>query len=212
MDRVKIKAKAKELISGKIFILLAITLVTAVVGAVCGLIPVAGGIAMLLIMGGFELATAMIYLGIAKKNRTPKIEDLLEGFKGENFMRGFEGYIRYTLFTALWSMLFVIPGIIKSIEYSQMFYLMADNPKMSAGEAQKKSMEMMQGHRWEFFVWNLSFIPWFMLVGITFGIAAIYVTPYMSTTFALYYRGLAEKNSPIEKIKEAVEAKVKKSK
>ena len=204
MDRGKIKAKAKELIKGKILIIFALTLILTAVGGLSGVIPPVGPILILLIAGSISISQAFIFLGIAKKNRKPEVKDLLEGFKGDNFMRGFEGYIRYTVFTFLWSLLFVIPGIIKSIEYSQMFYLMAENPKMSAGEAQKKSMELMEGHRWEYFIWNLSFLPWMILTGITFGIASIYVAPYMSTTFALYYRGLVEKESPIEKVKEAV--------
>lgn len=190
MDRAAIKAHARKSISGKIFILLAITIVVAIIGGILGLIPVVGWLALLVIEGPIMFAEAKIYLGIVEKNRTPEIKDLMEGAKEENFTRSFVGFLRYTIFTALWSLLFYIPGIIKSISYSQMFYLMAENKKMTAAEAQKKSMEIMEGHKWEYFVLGLSFILWYLLVGITFGLAAIYVAPYIEATKAEFYRKL----------------------
>ena len=190
MDRVAIKAHAKKSIEGKIFIILAITIIIAIIGGILGLIPVVGWLALIVLEGPIMFAEAKIFLGIVDKNRTPKIEDITEGVKGENFTRSFVGFLRYTIFTALWSLLFYIPGIIKGISYSQMFYLMAENKKMDAAEAQKKSMEIMEGHKWEYFVLGLSFIPWYLLVAITFGIAGIYVMPYTEAAKAEFYRKL----------------------
>ncbi len=190
MDRVAIKAHARKNIEGKIFIILAITIIIAIVGGVLGLIPVVGWLALLVLEGPLMFAETKIYLDIAAKNRTPEIKDLLEGVKEENFTRSFVGFLRYNIFVALWSLLFWIPGIIKSISYSQMFFLMAENKKMDAAEAQKKSMEIMEGHKWEYFVLGLSFIPWYLLCGITFGIASIYVMPYVETAKAEFYRNL----------------------
>jgi uncharacterized membrane protein len=190
MDRVAIKAHARKNIEGKIFIILAITIIVAIVGGVLGLIPVVGWLALLVLEGPLMFAETKIYLDIAAKNRTPEIKDLLEGVKEENFTRSFVGFLRYNIFVALWSLLFWIPGIIKSISYSQMFFLMAENKKMDAAEAQKKSMEIMEGHKWEYFVLGLSFIPWYLLCGITFGIASIYVMPYVETAKAEFYRNL----------------------
>ena len=190
MDRVAIKAHAKESISGKIFILLAITIIISIISGIIGFIPVVGMLIAVVIAGSIQLSMSLIYLGIVDKNRSPKIEDILEGFKGNNFTRAFVGYLRYQVFVALWSLLFCIPGIIKSISYSQMFFLMAENKKMDAAEAQKKSMEIMEGHKWEYFVLNLSFILWYMLIGITFGLAAIYVVPYVEASKAEFYRKL----------------------
>ena len=131
-----------------------------------------------------------IYLNIVGKNKTPKIEDLKDGFDKENFSRSFVGFLRQTVFVCLWSFLFVIPGIIKSISYSQMFYLMAEDKKLDAAEAQIKSMKIMEGHKMEYFVLQLSFILWYLLVGITFGLAAIYVGPYTEAAKAEFYRKL----------------------
>ncbi|MBQ6486470.1 DUF975 family protein [Candidatus Saccharibacteria bacterium] len=190
MDRAAIKAHAKEAISGKIFILFAISIIIAIVGGICGVIPVVGWLALIVIEGPIMFSMSRIYLGIAGKNKEPKIENLKDGFEGENFTRSFVGFLRYTVFVFLWSLLFWIPGIIKSIAYSQMFYLMAEDKKLDAAEAQKKSMEIMEGHKMEYFVLQLSFILWYLLVGITFGLAYIYVGPYTETAKAEFHRRL----------------------
>ena len=188
MDRAKIKAHAKEQIKGKILTLLAITLIVSVAtGAISFILGPIGGIATLIITGPITFAQAFIYLGITNKSRMPKIEDLIEGFKGDNFLRTLVAYLRMIIFTFLWGLLFWIPGIIKGIAYSQMFYLLAEDDKLDPGEAQKKSMEIMEGHKWEYFVFLLSFIPWYLLVGVTFGIASIWVAPYVNTAMAEYH-------------------------
>ena len=88
----------------------------------------------------------------------------------------------------LWSCLLVVPGIIKSFSYSQAQLIIAENPTMSANEAITLSRKMMDGHKWEYFVFILSFILWFLLVGVTFGIAGIYVIPYVQTAQINFYK------------------------
>lgn len=94
------------------------------------------------------------------------------------------------LFTFLWSLLFIIPGIIKSYSYRLSFFILADNPELSASEALKKSKEMMKGHKYDLFILDLSFIWWYVLVGITFGVASIYVVPYVEATRINFYQSL----------------------
>ena len=215
MVRSELKTKAKKAISGKIgniflvmLVMFAVFLVISLVlNFVAGLIfgstnstnqgaAMTGSIvamvlywvALIFIAGGFMLSCAAIFLNVASKK--PEVSDLKFGFEGDNKKRGVFGYIRYMIFTSLWSLLFVVPGIIKQFAYSQMFYLMADDKKLTAAEAQKKSIAMMDGHKGEYFVLQLSFIPWVLLTSITFGLAGIYVLPYMSATYAEFYKGL----------------------
>ena len=211
------KEHAKEQIKGKIFTLLAIYIIimaaNMVISFVLGSIS---GIITLLIAGPIALAEAFIYLGITKKSRMPKIEDLLIGFKGDNFLRMLIAYLRYEVFVFLWSLLFIVPGIIKGISYSQMFYFMAEDDKLEAGAAQRKSMEIMEGHKWEYFVLQLSFIPWHLLGIITLGIAYVWIIPYIETTMAEYHVRLTGGNKPTSKpaakAAKAKEAKVKEAK
>lgn len=213
MDRVSMKEHAKKQLEGKIFTLLAIYIIifaaSTIVSFVLG--PISG-IVTLLATGPIALAQAFIYLGITKKSRMPKIEDLLIGFKGDNFLRALIAYIRYEVFVFLWTLLFIIPGIIKGISYSQMFYLMSDDEKLEPGDAQRKSMEMMEGHKWEYFVLQLSFIPWHLLGIITFGIAYVWVVPYIETTMAEYHVRLVNENKPFTKAVKAVKETVAKAK
>ncbi|MDO4759174.1 MAG: DUF975 family protein [Candidatus Saccharibacteria bacterium] len=192
MDRIGLKTQAKELINGRFLNIFLIMIVAGIAMALVGLIPFFGLVAVFLASGPLLFAYAHIFQNLATKKKTPKFEDLLVGFKDENFTRSFFAYIRFIVFTFLWNLLFVIPGIIKSISYSQMFFLMNDDPDLDAAEAQKKSMELMEGHKMDYFVLQLSFIPWFLLVSVTLGIAAIYVGPYVNTTMALFYNSLVK--------------------
>ncbi len=97
-----------------------------------------------------------------------------------------------SVFTFLWCLLLIIPGIIKGYSYSMAFYILADNPSMKAKKALKESERLMEGHKWQLFILDLSFIWWFLLVIVTFNIASIYVDPYYKATHANFYNHLKE--------------------
>ncbi len=95
------------------------------------------------------------------------------------------------LFELLWSLLFIIPGIVKAYEYRMIPYLLARNPEMSREEAFARSKEMMRGNKWKAFILDLSFIPWQLLSAITFGIVGMfYVDPYVNQTNAALFDAL----------------------
>ncbi len=91
------------------------------------------------------------------------------------------------LFTFLWSLLFIIPGIIAALSYSMVIYIFIDETKTDTMEIIKESKRLMNGYKWDYCVFDLSFILWMLLVTVTAGIAAIYVVPYMSVAQAMYY-------------------------
>ena len=95
------------------------------------------------------------------------------------------------LYIYLWSLLFIIPGIIKSYEYRMIPYLLSENPEMTKEEAFAESKRLMMGQKWETFVLDLSFIGWHILGGFTFGLLNIfYVAPYQLATNAALYETL----------------------
>lgn len=111
------------------------------------------------------------------------------------------GYIRFflkiiglgfimNLFISLWSLLFLIPGIIAAYRYSQAFYIFAENPDKGIMECIQESKYLMRGHKMDKFILDLSFILWELLTVVTCGIATIYVTPYMQVTNAAFYNTL----------------------
>lgn len=95
------------------------------------------------------------------------------------------------LYIVLWSLLFVIPGIVKSYEYRMIPYILADNPDISQEAAFELSKKMMNGNKWKAFVLDLSFIGWHILAALTCGILSIFfVNPYVSATNAELYIAL----------------------
>lgn len=100
------------------------------------------------------------------------------------------------LYTFLWSLLFIIPGIIKAYEYKMIPYLLAENPEMDAQAAFDRSKQMMLGNKWKAFVLDLSFIGWHILSALTFGVLGVfYVGPYVYQTDAELYIALKGEDS-----------------
>jgi len=121
-----------------------------------------------------------------------EMDELASGFKPKYGNVVLTMFIK-DIFLALWSLLFVIPGIVKSYSYRMVPYIIADNPENSATEAITKSRDMMRGHKWNAFVLDLSFIGWLILSGITCGILGIfYVFPYVFETDAELYLALKD--------------------
>lgn len=190
------KARAKEAIKGNIGVLLVISLIVYGATALVGMIPVIGSIAsVLVITPAFSIASIIIYLKLVAGTK-PEIAELFQHF--DKFWAAFKVNFFTSLFTSLWSLLFFIPGIVKSLSYSMAMYIMAENPEMPALEAITKSRKMMDGHKMELFVLGLSFIGWLLLVGITAGIAIIWVGPYMNATMANFYNSIKPSVEVIE--------------
>lgn len=141
-----------------------------------------------------SFALAFVQLGYAKVSlkaydkETVAINDLFAYVN--QFVRAFGLVLVMTVKTMLWSLLFLIPGIIAAISYSQSLYIAAENPELSITEVIDESKKLMRGRKWEYFVLGLSFILWSFLVAVTFGIAVLWVAPYMQITYAAFYRRL----------------------
>lgn len=95
------------------------------------------------------------------------------------------------MYTFFWSLLFIIPGIVKAYEYRMIPFLLADNPQMTKEEAFAESKRMMKGQKWRTFVLDLSFLGWYILAAPTLGILGVfYVIPYVNQTHAALYQTL----------------------
>lgn len=128
----------------------------------------------------------------SQEQDNPQIDEV--GFSFRNGYAHIGGIMfMQTLFTVLWSLLFIIPGIVKGYEYMMIPYLLAENPDMSREEAFAKSKAMMTGNKWDAFVLDLSFLGWLILGSITFNILNVfYVYPYQYLTRAELYRTLRD--------------------
>lgn len=129
------------------------------------------------------------------------IKELFSGFTGGNYMRNVSTQFFRSLYTFLWTLLFIIPGIVKAYEYLMIPYILADNPNISREEAFELSKRMMDGHKWDTFVLDLSFIGWALLSSITCGIVGLFwVDPYVRATYAELYLKLKSNVMPVQTI------------
>ena len=119
-----------------------------------------------------------------------QLSDIFKYFKENLWLCVLTAFL-VSLFITLWSLLLVIPGIIAAFGYSMWKYIIADmkgtDKNIRAMDVINNSKELMRGHKWNLFVFGLSFILWFFLCIITFGLACIYVVPYINAANALYY-------------------------
>lgn len=128
-----------------------------------------------------------IILKIAR-NGEPKVEYLFEGF--HDYKRITLTFLLMQVYVYLWSLLFIVPGIVKSYSYAMTGYLLIDNPSLSYDAAIHQSSLMMKGKKWKLFLLDLSFIGWIFLSVITLEIGFIFLAPYWQTARAHFYEDL----------------------
>lgn len=128
------------------------------------------------------------------------IKDGLQVFSKKYFLRVLFIYVISTIFITLWSLLFIIPGIIKSYAYSQAYLIYKDrskqrpNEKISSLDCITESKNLMKGHKWRLFVLDLSFIGWGILSVLSLGIGLIWLLPYVNATKVAFYEDLIKNN------------------
>ncbi len=143
-----------------------------------------GNLLQFFIAPPFSLGMVIFSLSIARDEEA-SFGQLFEGFS--DYWRTFVTYILVAIFTLLWMLLLIIPGIIKSISYSMTFYILADDKTIGAREAISKSQEMMDGYKWKYFRLQLRFIGLALLCILTLGIGFLWLFPYIFVTTAKFY-------------------------
>ena len=146
------------------------------------------GLAMFIIGGVVELGYAKFLLKQHDKKELV-FADLFSQF--ERFGTGFAQRFLRTLYTALWTLLFVVPGIIKSLSYAMTPFILEDHPELTASEAINRSGKLMDGHKMDLFILSLTFIGWEILSGLTFGIGFLFLNPYRNAAYAAFYRNIS---------------------
>ena len=115
------------------------------------------------------------------------LENLFDGFRGGRYTRVFCAIFLVNLFTFLWALLLIIPGIMKAFSYALTPYILLDEPELTAKQAISRSCEIMQGRRWKLFCLYFSFIGWGILCLLTFGIGFLWLAPYINASIAAFY-------------------------
>ena len=122
----------------------------------------------------------------------PSVKDLFVGFK--YFWKLFVLNLLISIYTFLWALLFIVPGIIKAVAYSKAYNIFYENPDLSPKECIRQSMQLMDGHKWDNFCLALSYIGWYILCGLTLGVLTLWVLPKVETADYIFYRLITRKD------------------
>lgn len=180
-NRAQIKVAAKSALKGHLG---SAFLVVFVIGLLVGVASVTL-VGAILLAGPLSAGLTFFFMKLYRGNDA-HFDDSFSGFS--NYSHNMAAGILVPLFTFLWSLLFFIPGIIKTFSYSMTFFILNDHPEYSATQAITESRRIMKGHKLDLFVLYLSFIGWDLLSVLTLGILEIvYVTPYKYTAIAGFY-------------------------
>lgn len=152
-----------------------------------------------IITGMFNTGVQVGYLHLVDNQKENNVfKNIFLAFRGGRTYNYFVNVLLTSIFTGLWSLLFIIPGIVKSYSYAMTFYILEDMHKagkeVGVTEAITKSRQMMKGHKFQLFVLDLSFIGWGILATLALGIGWLWLVPYIQTTKAEFYRKLAANN------------------
>lgn len=138
----------------------------------------------------FSVAVYWFYLSLVR-DENPRIEQVFSIYRnGKTSLKLIGTSIFQGIFVILWTLLFIIPGIIKSISYSQTFFLLKDHPELSPLQAITESKKRMKGLKGKYFLLGLSFIGWGILSICTLGIGFLWLVPYATSTLAAFYHEL----------------------
>ena len=152
------------------------------------------GIGALLFGGVLMIGLSSATLSLLRAHHS-RAEYIFDGFK-YNLTNALLASVLYNVFIALWTMLFIIPGIVKTYSYAMTFYILRDNPDLPANDAITESRRMMNGNKFRLFCLHLSFIGWMIFSAFTFGILLLWVIPYLQTANAAFYESLKSADAP----------------
>ncbi|MGX8774639.1 MAG: DUF975 family protein [Bacillota bacterium] len=137
---------------------------------------------ILLISGAMQLGLTLFFLAIFRKHAVQPV-DMFLGF--ERYGKALGLFLFQLLFITLWSLLFIIPGIIASIRYSQAFFILADDPDKGIRQCMNESKAMMKGNKAKYFLLSLSFIGWVLLCMIPSAIISSLGTVITNNSFVI---------------------------
>ncbi|MFI3293314.1 MAG: DUF975 family protein [Rikenellaceae bacterium] len=183
-----IRAAAREALKGNWGVAIVMYLIYVGITYGTGVIPFVGqGVSIFLgIPLGYSLSIA--YLSMVR-GQTVNIDNVFDAFRGNNFGNVFTTMLLVGCYTLLWSLLLIVPGLIKGYSYAMTPYILADTG-VTNNEAIEESMRMMKGHKMRLFLMDLGFIGLILLSILTLGIALLWVMPYMMTSRAKFYQDL----------------------
>ncbi len=187
IDRAQVKENAKAQLQNNLFgnlwlmTLLAVLIQSAIMGVASYFY-----VGPLILTGPMSIGLALIFLKLVRGENKVDLGDLFVSFSqrfGKDLLLG----LMTSIFVALWTLLFIVPGIVKSYAYSMAYFISLDNPDWDWKQCIDESQRITQGHKGELFVLDLSFIGWYFVGSLCLGIGTLWVAPYHMTAKANYY-------------------------
>ena len=208
MERVELKNRAKDQLRGNWGIAIGGVLLAAIfidLDVIYNIVERFGlervtlsvPVNLLSIFLGGVISTGLckLLLNIATKREKPNVENIFSYF--DIYLKTLGLNILICIAVIIGSILFIIPGIIVALMFSQAFFILAEDRSKSITECLSESAEMMKGYKWEFFVLELSFIGWWIVSALTLGIGGLWVAPYQKVTEANFYLNLKVSNKKL---------------
>ena len=170
--------------------------ILAVLGGIVGVILLCAFLVQLLLINPLLAGCKYFF---ARNSEERAMAGTMAGGFDRGFGRVVKGMFLKDLFLFFWTLLFIIPGIIKSFSYRMVPYILVDQPELTATQAIRRSKQMMKGNKWRAFVLDLSFILWYILSALTLGLVGLFfVNPYYEATNAELYQVLKAGEPPLD--------------
>jgi len=192
MTRTEIKSKARLNLGSKIFgdiwlyAVIVMFIEVTVVSATNSVLP---GIAAILILGPLHCGVERVFLQNARTGEKMVVSDIIAPFK-EDFGGTFLLGLLCGLFISLWSILLVVPGIIKAYSWSMVYFIKSDHPDYDWRKCMNESARLMNGHKMDLFLQDISFIGWAIVGSLCLGVGTLWVGAYIEASKAVFYENL----------------------
>lgn len=180
----ELKASARQSLCGVWNEAAVLTLVYGVISMLSA-IPYIGYILSILVLLPIAWGYNIAFLTNAREGGEFRLGSLTDGFNDYGRILG--TVLLQGIYTFLWALLLIVPGIIKSYSYAMTPYILKDNPELRYNSAIERSMAMMDGYKWKYFCLQLSFIGWAIVCIFTLGIGYLWLYPYVLSAQAKFY-------------------------
>ena len=191
----ELRAAARAALQGRWGSAVIFYLVYSLIAIAGGAIPWGGNIFTLLVGLPMSYGLSIVFLNAFRGQKEIDISGMFMGFAEYGRVLG-TAVLMY-VYVFLWTLLLIVPGIVKGYSYSMTYYIMRDNPELCNNAAIERSMQMMDGHKMRLFMLDLSFIGWALLCLLTLGIGYLWLGPYVSMSHAAFYEDLKAQQNEV---------------
>lgn len=188
---VRFRREAAAALEGNWMMSAVATLILYVVTGAFNVVPVVGPVLYMLVSLPLGYGVKVLFQHVYREGEVD-LGMLFDGFR--DFGRVFLTRLLVGIYIMLWTLLLIVPGIIKSYSYSMTDYVLRDNPDLAYDAAVRESMRLMDGNKMSLFILDLSFIGWAILCVLTLGIGFLWLVPYVQTAHASFYETIKEES------------------